>query len=157
MCVLSYTNPVDWSKNSSFKVESFKISWGGYAPPPLVVEEASKGLLGKNIWGWGKEKMQGCIKFPFPPPWGGGNRIKLLGKKIKWGRRKGEGKKGREREEGKGKGREGEAMREEMKGKGRSEGEGKVKGRREEGRREGEGKREGEAKREEGKGRWKKG
>ena len=38
-----------------------------------------------------------------------------------------------------------------MKGKGRSEGEGKVKGKREEGRRE------GEAKREEGKGRWKNG
>jgi len=42
-----YTNPVDWSKNSSFKVESFKISWKGSAPlppppPPLVVEKQLK-------------------------------------------------------------------------------------------------------------------
>ena len=42
-------------------------------------------------------------------------------------------------------------MREEVKGKGRSEGEGKVKGSREEGRREGEG--EGKKGRREGKGR----
>ena len=39
------------------------------------------------------KSIKGCIKCI--------NRIKLLGKKIKWGRRKGEGKKGRE--EGKGK------------------------------------------------------
>ena len=56
---------------------------------------------------------QGCIKFPIPPP-GGGYRIKLLGKKIKWGRRKGEGKKGRE--EGK------ERMEGERKGRGSNEG-----------------------------------
>ena len=42
-------------------------------------------------------RIQGCIFFPFPPPWGGGNFFKLLGKKIKWGRsdkkgREGEGK-----------------------------------------------------------------
>ena len=38
----------------------------------------------------------GVYKVPSPPPWG--NRIKLLGKKIKWGRRE------RKREEGKGRG-----------------------------------------------------
>ena len=44
---------------------------------------------------------------PIPPSPGGGNRIKLLGKKIKWGRSEAEGKKEgggkKEREEGKGK------------------------------------------------------
>ena len=48
-------------------------------------------------------KVQGCIKLPFPPP--GGNRIKLFGKKIKLGRREGEGKLGRGREDWKGEGR----------------------------------------------------
>ena len=38
--------------------------------------------------------LQGCIKFPIPPP-GGGNNIKLVGKKIKWGRREGEGGEGK--------------------------------------------------------------
>ena len=52
----------------------------------------------------GYPKKQGCIKLPFPPPRPRGDRIKLLGKKIKWGRRKGEGKKkGKGREEWKGK------------------------------------------------------
>ena len=37
---------------------------------------------------------------PPPPPWGG-NRIKLLGKKIKWGRREGK-RKEREGKEGEG-------------------------------------------------------
>ena len=48
--------------------------------------------------------FQGCIKLPKE---GGGNRIKLLGKKIKLGRRKGEGR------------REGEGKREEREGNGR--------------------------------------
>ena len=65
-----------------------------------------------------------------PPPPLGGNKIKLLGKKVKWGRReKGEGrrkgKKERGREEGKGKQRGKKEMgRDWKKGKGR-EGEGK--------------------------------
>ena len=52
-------------------------------------------------------------KVASPPP--GGNRIKLLGRKIKWGRRGGEKGKGRGKREGEGR-REGE---EEGKGKGR--------------------------------------
>ena len=44
---------------------------------------------------------------PFPPPTFGGDRIKLLGKKIKWGRREGEG-----RGEGEGKREEGRKGRE---------------------------------------------
>ena len=76
--------------------------------------------------------LQGCIKFPIPPP-GGGNRIKLLGKKIKWGRRKWKGKKGKGREEGKGK----------KKGKGREGGKGRM-----EGERKGRGSNEGKSERE---------
>ena len=43
------------------------------------------------------------------------NRIKLFGKKIKWRRREGEGKKGRGREEGRGR-RKGEEKKEERGG-----------------------------------------
>ena len=59
-----YTNPVDWfknslkwCKNSSFKVENFKIFLGGYAPPCTPRSgcgEAGKGLLGEKIRGWEK-------------------------------------------------------------------------------------------------------
>ena len=80
---------------------------------------------------------------PIPPSSGGGNRIKLLGKKIKWGRSEAEGKKGRGRKEGEGR-REGEAKREEGKGGGR---------RREERRREGEAGRKSREWKEKGKGR----
>jgi len=61
--------------------------------------------------------VQGCIKFPIPPPWGGGNRIKLLGKKIKWGRRKEEGKKGRGGKKRRGR-KKGRGRRREREGKG---------------------------------------
>ena len=39
---------------------------------------------------------RGCIKLPPPPPWG--IRIKLLGKKIKWGEGKGNKEEGEGRE-----------------------------------------------------------
>ena len=71
-------------------------------------------------------------KVEFPPSLGG-NRIKLFGKKIKWGRREGERK--REERKGKGSGTKGRKM-------------GRMEGNREEGRRgEGEGKREVKEKR----------
>ena len=65
-----------------------------------------------------------------PPPPLGGNKIKLLGKKVNWGRReKGEGRRKGKKERG----REGEAKREKGNGKGMEEGKGKGR-RREEGR-----------------------
>ena len=57
-------------------------------------------------------KIQRCIKLP------PSNRIKLLGKKIKWRRREGEGKKGRGREEGRKEGGEGKGKRRKKKGEG---------------------------------------
>ena len=63
----------------------------------------------------------GVYKVAYPPAPSGGNRIKLFGKKIKWGRREWEGK----REEGKkgrgrgNKGRKSEERIREVKGKGR--------------------------------------
>ena len=57
----------------------------------------------------------GVYKVASPPPPLRGNRIKLLGKKIKWGRSEGEGK----RKEGKGRGK-------------RMEGKGKARGKRRE-------------------------
>ena len=54
---------------------------------------------------------------PLPP--GGENRIKLLGKKIKWGRREGEREEGKGKE-GEGKGRDGKETKKEIeKGKGK--------------------------------------
>ena len=62
--------------------------------------------------------QQGCTELPsLPPPSLGGNRIKLLGKNIKWRRREGEGKKERERSEAKGGGKRGKGMEGEGKGK----------------------------------------
>ena len=63
--------------------------------------------------------IQGCIKFPSPPP-RGGNRIKLL--KIKWGRREGEEGRGKRREGGKGR------MEGKRKGRGSNEGSKKFPG-----------------------------
>ena len=68
--------------------------------------------------------IQECIKLPFPPG------IKLLRKKIKWGRKEGEGKekKRRGRQEEKGREREEREGMEEGKGMARQEGkEGKEK------------------------------
>ena len=54
-----------------------------------------------------QRNKKGCVKLPFPSPWGGGVRIKLLGQKIKWGKKgKQAGKKGREDGERKEKGKE---------------------------------------------------
>ena len=55
-----------------------------------------------------KFKSQRCIKVPFPPPWRG-DRIMLLGKKIKRRGKMEDGRKGREWKE-KGKGREGKGV-----------------------------------------------
>ena len=82
------------------------------------------------------KNSQGCIKVPFPPP--GGNRIKLLGKKIKWGRREG-------KREGRRRGWEGK-----REGNGRREREGKARGKRRE-------REEGKEKGSEREGKWKRG
>ena len=75
--------------------------------------------------------LQGCISCSPPTP--GGDRIKLLGKKIKWGRRESKGKGEGEGKRGTEEGSKGREWKE--KGKGRQEG---TEGRR---KREGEGKR----------------
>ena len=72
---------------------------------------------------------QGCKKLPPPHP--GVNIIKLSGKKIKWGRMKGEGKRNEGKGKGSGKKRRGKKARGREEGRNGREWKEKVKGRQE--------------------------
>ena len=66
--------------------------------------------------------LSGVYKIASPPTPSGGNRMKLFGKKIKWGRRERGGKKRRKGREWKAKGKRRQGVK---------EGKGKMKGKRE--------------------------
>jgi len=55
-------NSLKWCKNSSFKVENFKIFLGGYAPPPappaVVVGKQVKDCWGKKLGAGKNEKRR---------------------------------------------------------------------------------------------------
>ena len=82
------------------KGESLSIAKGHYWDNPIQFVYCPLSI--PIFW---KDLYQGCIKLHISPPGvGGGNYIKLVGKKIKWGR-------GRKKREGKKEGLKGKGKR----------------------------------------------